>query len=84
MAVGAIGRSRAAFRAPTLASAAPARPAAAGQIAAAEDPAQAPPQPGPDGVVRSEAAKEGYKAWLKGRVKAMFEDIIATATKRRS
>lgn len=62
---------------------APIRPIARaeGATAAAQDAPPA-PQPDADGVVRSDAAKAGYRAWLKGRMKSMFEDMIATATKR--
>jgi hypothetical protein len=74
MAVAAVARTGAPIR----------QTARAGETAAAQQDAQAAPAPDADGVVRSDAAKAGYKAWLKGRMKSMFEDIIATATKRRS
>ncbi len=62
---------------------APIRPIARPDAAAAAEPEAPPaPQPDADGVVRSDAAKAGYKAWLKCRMKSMFEDMIATATKR--
>lgn len=49
------------------------------------DPATAPEsKPDADGVTRNDAAKMGYMAWLKGQCKRFFDDIIATATKRRS
>lgn len=79
MAVGAMGAARAAYR-PQVRGSAAGGTTARTEAAATDTQAQ----PGPDGVVRSEAAKEGYKAWLKGRMKAMFEEIIATATKRHS
>ncbi len=79
MAVGALNRAGAAYRPQANAKAAP---KAAAATAAKDGAAEAAPKPEADGVVRSEAAKAGYKAWLKGRMKSMFEDIIATATKR--
>lgn len=79
MALAAVARPGAPVR-PTAKAAAAAQDAA-GQDAAGQE-AQAAPAPDADGVVRSDAAKAGYKAWLKGRMKAMFEDMIATATKR--
>ena len=64
---------------------APVRPRVTSAALPAEGaPEVPPPKPDADGIVRSDAAKAGYKAWLKGRMKAMFEDLIAAATKRRS